>query len=1085
MIKLKGLIHSHRLVLVAALLSLVAFNVPAHAENAIFSIDPQDLSAALKLFAVQSHREIFFAPELTRGKKSKGCKGAFDDIQALKSILEGTGLNFSVTASNAILVKDPTGNGDSSQAGASTTSVSAPPNPSNPTRLAQSNTANSQSPASSSGPPNSQDVPERSSKTDESKGLAEILVKGSRIMNVDVTRTEDDPQPYTIFDAQTIEQAGAVNVEDFLKKRLTMNTAFQTNSQQAANPFGNLSQINLRGLGSGETLILIDGRRSASVGFVNTGNTGGGAAFGGLQPDINGIPLAAIERIEVLPGSASAIYGGAAVGGVVNIILKKNFQGGEFHVTYDNPERGHAPQRTASATYGLTLEDGKTEILVAGQYADGEVLLNRDRQALVQRGVSKILTNSPSFLYTPFSPFPGATPNISSPDGSNLVLKNGTPLNAPITFIPPGAAPGSDNGAGLLANAGRFNLNPPDSNDVNGLRAPIGNAPTTKYLTGTVRREMTDSLQLFAEVSTSSNSTHVVQGGVGTLFVPSSAPTNPFQQDVLVFTPLNADSPLDTDSVTHTITGGLVARLPARWSSELDYTWSENSFESLQSGSGNQFAISSDLASGVLNPFVDTIAHPFNVKNYLSLSTFSTHSSLNDLGLRASGPIGRWPWGEPTLTVGVEHRKEGFDNYHAPIIFPSVPLLNQDEIIFGQSQSTNSLYAEALVPLVSEENARPGVRALDLQLAGRTERYTVYNQTAFEFLSPAYLVAFNPPQGVHSTVNYSSNNPTIALKYKPFAPLMFRASYARAFLPPTASQLLRNNQFACPTPCLPITDPKTGETYPVNFTGGGNPGLKPQTSRDWDLGLVFAPVGGPLQGLRIDVEHYKITQPNFITQPQAQDVLTNPAFAGRVTRDPATGRVTVLDLSFVNATLYSTTGWDIKIDYQKSTPIGTFELYALGTRIDRDLRQSSIGAPQNDFVGFPADGGEGKLKANSTLSWKNRGWRLGWSTTYYSSYQQSGAPGDPFGVNTTFTDAQGSFTIPSQIYHDLFGGYTFGSAQGSGVAHNVLADLTIQFGIRNVFSTLPPFDAHTPVYYYSPYGDIRLRDYRISLQKAF
>ena len=108
----------YRFSLAAALLFLVTFIMPAHAESVTFSIDPQDLSAALKLFAVQSHREIFFAPELTRGKTSKGVKGTFDDIKALKVILEGTGLNFSVTASNAILVRDPADNAASSQAGA-------------------------------------------------------------------------------------------------------------------------------------------------------------------------------------------------------------------------------------------------------------------------------------------------------------------------------------------------------------------------------------------------------------------------------------------------------------------------------------------------------------------------------------------------------------------------------------------------------------------------------------------------------------------------------------------------------------------------------------------------------------------------------------------------------------------------------------------------------------------------------------------------------------------------------------------------------------------------------------------------------
>src|SRR3984957_20119487 len=118
MLKFTGLTRTHCLSLwVIAVLSLGAFT--ARAATSTFEIEPQDLSGALKAFAVQSHREIFFAPELARGRKSPGVKGKFDDLQALNMILQGTGLNFSVTTSNAILVRDPAGKGSASGEGAS------------------------------------------------------------------------------------------------------------------------------------------------------------------------------------------------------------------------------------------------------------------------------------------------------------------------------------------------------------------------------------------------------------------------------------------------------------------------------------------------------------------------------------------------------------------------------------------------------------------------------------------------------------------------------------------------------------------------------------------------------------------------------------------------------------------------------------------------------------------------------------------------------------------------------------------------------------------------------------------------------
>jgi hypothetical protein len=202
-----------------------------------------------------------------------------------------------------------------------------------------------------------------------------------------------------------------------------------------------------------------------------------------------------------------------------------------------------------------------------------------------------------------------------------------------------------------------------------------------------------------------------------------------------------------------------------------------------------------------------------------------------------------------------------------------------------------------------------------------------------------------------------------------------------------------------------------------------------------------------------------------------------------VTRDPTSGRITVVDVSYLNATQFKTNGWDLTIGYRKPTTFGTFDLNALGTVIEHDRRQYTIGGPSLDYVGFPGENGEGKTKANLTLSWEYRQWTLGWTTIYYGNYTQYNAPGSPsylqYGPNTYFTDAQGGYTIPSQVYHTLFGSYGFGKSPVS-----LLSDLTIQFGIKNLFNTLPPFDAYYEPYYYSPYGDPRLRDYWISLKKA-
>jgi len=98
-------------------------------------------------------------------------------------------------------------------------------------------------------------------------------------------------------------------------------------------------------------------------------------------------------------------------------------------VSYENTTSASAPLQSVSATYGFSLDEGKTQVMLSGHYADGSPLHLQDRLNLVQRGVTTILRNSPSYLYNVYSIFPGATPNISSLDPStNLTLKDGTPL---------------------------------------------------------------------------------------------------------------------------------------------------------------------------------------------------------------------------------------------------------------------------------------------------------------------------------------------------------------------------------------------------------------------------------------------------------------------------------------------------------------------------------------------------------------------------------------------------------------------------------------------------------------------------------
>ncbi len=912
--------------------------------------------------------------------------------------------------------------------------------------------------------------------------------------NVDRPRTINDPQAYYLFDAKTIVQSGATSVGDFLKQRLTMDATALSNSQDINTGLGNTSSINLRGLGADKTLVLVNGRRQAGVQLHENS----------YQADLNGLPLAAIDRIEVLPSASSGIYGGSAVGGVVNVILKKDYAGGEVRATYENTWDTDAPVRTVAANYGMTLEGGRTHLLLTAQYSDTSELLQQDRRNFFDRGIAKILQNSPSTFYSVSNPFLGATTNITKSSAGNLVLDDGTPLNVRQTFVPAGTSASSPLAqvyAGLVQNAGKYNFELPSTRQSpTGLLFPFGMAPETHAFLASVRRQMTKQLELFADLTATDNRTSFLLSPITNLHVVSAAsPINPFTTAVRVRFPNTLATPYDTDSRTRSLTVGGTLQLPGEWTAEFDYARSENRFTSYFTGYDN-FAVDADLASGALNPFVDTLRFPLALDKYLSPTTYRGSATLDDVSLRGAGPLPALPWGRPELTFGLEYRKA-----HAPAnvderIYPISTARNNRTTYFGRTQATRSGYVEAMVPLVRRDRYL-FVHTLELQLSGRSEQYTVDTGTPYyaEYPNnPANSVYGEPTQGgvpYFSRTSYTSTNATAGLKYEPTRDVVVRGSVSTAFLPPTPAQLLPN---AAPD-FFPSTifDPKSGGTYDVPTLSGGNPNLKPEHSRSLNAGLVWQPQGGALAGLRLDAEYFRIQQFDKIGSLGAQDVVSaETRYPGRVTR-AATGEVTLVNTSYLNLTKYETEGWDLSFDYRQKMGPGTLGVRGALTIMSHDLHQDYPGTPALDYVGYVAEGGPGKYKGNFGAMWEQGSVSVGWTVRYFSSYRQLGAAGGPYStlyadgdVYGTTVAAQGGDTIPSQAYHDLYAGYTFRRGGGNradrpaGLGARLLDGLSVEGGVKNVFNKVPPYDAFY-AYYTSPYGDKRLRSYWVSVRKQF
>lgn len=1133
----------------AAAIFALSLSLVAHAAPILFDIPAQPAPAALKDFGKQAGVEVIFRADELKNIQTNAVKGEFEPMQAVARLLAGTRLEARQTAATHFII---------TKVGITTGSVQGSVSGENGRGLAdarvtvretgQSTVTDSYgvyvfpklpagtyvlfATADGYQPLHITDVVLRAGQdlmlgkeemrkpTDAVTKLDPIVVRADTVErlekfevtgtkqqpfngDMDIPRTINDPQAYYIFDAPTIDRSGSTSVEDFLRGQLTMNTSWYRPGLGGGSGISvagsTNSSIDLRGIGTDKTLILVNGRRQMATGTFGTAS----------QPDLNLIPLALIERIEVLPASASGIYGGSAIGGVVNVVLKRNFSGGEVRMNYGGPLDTDAPTATIGANYGFSLEEGRTQVRLGASWSDGKELTLGERRDLYLSNLDRILANYPDYFNNITFGFASERVNVTptSLAQTTLTLKNGTVLTTPRAFVGSGISPSSslnDLSGSLAANVGKFSRGMANTNDLYNARQGLGMVPRNLTYTASVRREMTPGIELFSDFTYVDQLFQSVYNpfGLTVTTVPVNAATNPFTTAVWARIPNTTNAPMRRATLTKTLTVGGVVKLPAKWTADLDYTWSASNARYAYFLADSR-AMSVDIVSGALNPFVDTVLYPLSLDRYLeSVNSYQTYA-LDDYALRANGPVSALPSGSVNATLGLERREGKNGAQYIDSLYPLTPSSNHRDTYFAKGFRTDSAYAELLIPVVPRERYQ-FVHSLDFQVAGRTERFTADTGTAgilYNYLQtpPTTTISGANQNGspVFGKVSYASTDFTFALKYQPHPDFILRASRGTAFLPPTAAQLAPSNSPSI-TPTV-VFDPNTGSNVSVTTFGGGNPSLIPQNSISTNAGIVWEPHSGALRGLRVNAEYYNIEQFDFITVPTAQVVVSNPnLFPGRVTRNAA-GVITQVDVSNANLYRRRTEGFDLSLDYAFKTGAGVFTARGAETIIVHNFNQYSLTSPDVDSAGYPSDGGGVKRKLNLSLNWEHGNWTAGWSVRYIGSYGQVGAPNSPQVIRnpaalTVYRNSnllpQGSDTIPSQSYHDVFAGYTFrrgvGVAGGKG-ARLLFDGLQMQAGIRNLFSKVPPLDtfASSNNYYASQYGDLQLRTYWVSVHKQF
>lgn len=1017
-----------------------------------FDIAGAPADQALKQFSQQSGQEVLFSPALTRGVRTQPVKGTLAPAEALDRLLAGTGL---------VAVRDEV---------TGTVSVRRAP---------------------AAEPKNVPSRPERNRTARTADGVLKLEtfeVMDSRLLNMDIRRTREDAQPYVTFDRTALERSGAPNLDEFLKQRLTMNTTSITNAQFGGGGItGAFSQVNLRGLGANKTLILIDGHRTSGPSFNNSPG----------QTNLNSIPLAAVERIEVLPATSAGIYGGSATGGVVNIILRRDYTGSETRLTYDNSFQSDTSIKRVDFGAGWSSAAGRTHLFLSGSYSDGNGLETADRSFL-QTARARILANNPGFVLTASAPPQGRTPNIASSNGSNLVLKDGTPLNSPITFVPAGyGGAATDGGAALVANAGRYNfdLSPTaragfgTPSDLGGKRALL-QATTLRSLIGTVRHQFLPRLEAYVSVMASDQHGGSSQfNSNGRFTLPANAATNPFQQAIVVQTP----NPQFASEATSLIEGlsvnaGSILKLQGDLLISVDYGWNRSTRKFDWQNGTLSTAASTAVSSGSIDVVRDPARFFTDFSSYLMpvQYTVKPFENLVETGAaRFAKPVLQLSSGPVTLSGLIEYREDILREasyFSAPSTVTVFP---------HRSQSIESAYLETKVPLVGPANRVPFVERLELQVAGRHDRYQVNGVTGTYSQAAA---ATTPIMRVTNRLH--SSDYTLGLSYSPHADLALRASLGSGFQPPMVDQLVPRPPLDAPGGLA--TDPRRGNepVGPVKVTLGGNPGLLPEKSKSVSAGFILSPTALP--GLRWSVDYVQISQRGLIGAPDTTIFAFLPyenLFPTRIIRAPVApgdpygvGPITGLDITSTNLGQVDVEAYDVAVDYARTQESGTWTLAAAATWQTSYDVQLVDGQPFINSVGVGYSRPL-RFKGNASVSWSRGPWSAGLTLRYFDSYLVAN-PALSTNADTIRNQGNGG-EVPSQRYYDLYCGYKTGggrSAQGvrSSLGTVLFQNTELQVGIRNVFNAKPPFDAASAdTSYYSSFGDPRLSSYWASVKKAF
>ena len=643
--------------------------------------------------------------------------------------------------------------------------------------------------------------------------VEKVEITGSNIKRTDI----ESATPITIITRDDIVKSGATSLNEVLQNVTASGLGGFSETNTNLSSGGGAAGISLRGLGLSYTLVLVDSRRVAPSGF-------GGATGVANFTDLNSIPLSVIDRVEILRGSASAIYGADAVGGVINVILRRDFKGGEASTMIGQTQRGDGREFRVNAGYGFgDVATNKFNVIASVDYYKRERIRSVDR-AYGKSADGTLLDADLGVDTRSLTGNPGSfrTGTVSSAGVFSATSPWRAMPNCPVSDKSP-TAPTATQDQYCTFNFLKFwDLVPPSER--------IGGVVKATF-------EITPTLSGFARVMANDNQTtfNVAPTPLPTGVITASAPGNTLAQNYQYVYRITAGGPRvnEQKSDFFSVVTGLQGQLGAfDWQAAVNSSETKNTNHG--SGYVNTLSIAQASASGLLkpyefasNPSLEAAAAKAIAASYTRVGKAKSDS----IDAKMSGELFSLPGGPLAAAFGFEFRRESiFDRCLTPECTLGAGgtsvISGANSSAAGGKRNVNAQFLELRAPVL---------KGLDVTVAARRDAYDGES-------SP-------DANGVVRSGKYDKIVPQVALEYRPIKTVLLRGVAGEGFKAPTLFEAYQatSDSFNSGTAYrdqrrFPVTGARedSGATQVHNFRGG-QPGLKPEQSKNYSFGFVLEP----------------------------------------------------------------------------------------------------------------------------------------------------------------------------------------------------------------------------------------------------